>query len=45
MNKSVDNLVEAVLAVRQQYSKLVTISKNQKVLRNPELNSAALLVE
>ena len=35
MNKSVDKLVEAVLAVRRQYSKLVTISKNQKVIRNP----------
>lgn len=44
-NKSTDLLIEGVIAVRQQYKKLVTISENQKVMRHPELNSAALTIE
>jgi len=34
-----------VIAVRQQYKKMVTISENQKVMRNPELNHAILNIE
>lgn len=44
-NKGAQNLVEAVIAIRQQYFKMCQISKEYQVLRNPSLNYDLLEVE
>jgi len=44
-NQGTSGLIEGVIAIRQQYLRMVTISRNQSVMRNPELNEKTLDIE
>ena len=45
LNQGADKLVEAVISIRQQYLKMVKISNEYKVMRNPMLNYDLLEIE
>lgn len=44
-NKGAEHFIEAIISIRQQYSKLCEISIQHKVLRNPSLNYNLLELE
>ena len=45
LNQGADKLIEAVISIRQQYLKMVKISNEYKVMRNPMLNYDLLEIE